>query len=70
VFVSFNETTCWVLDKAIITGVCVPIICRGTTKTCKKESLMCSASEEGCYCGRTPPSTAWRWLADEAAMSV
>ena len=55
----------------MIAGVCVPIMCtRGTTETCEKELLTCSA-REGCYCGgRTSPAAACRWLASEAAPPV
>jgi len=45
VFISFNKTIWWVFDRATIAGGCVPIMCRGTTKICDEESLMCSASE-------------------------
>ena len=69
-FISFNETTWWVFDRATIAGVCVLIICRGTTKTCKESSLTCSASEGYCCGGRTPPTTACRWLASWAAPPV
>jgi len=40
VFVSFNETTWWVFDKATIVGVCGPIICRGTAKTCEERHAL------------------------------
>jgi len=59
-----------VFDRATIAGVCVPIICRGMTKTYEEESLMCSANE-GCCCeGRTPPPAACRWLAGWAVPPV
>ena len=61
-FISFTETTWWVFDRATIAGVCVPIMCRETTKTCEEESLTCSTSEGYCYGGRTPPTIACRWL--------
>jgi len=45
-----------VFDKAMVAGVCVPIMCRGTTETCEEKSETCSASG-GCCCGRkTPPA--------------
>jgi len=70
VFVSFNETTWWVFERATIAGVCVLIMCRGTTETCEKESLTCS-EREGCCCGgRTPSATACRWLAGGALPPV
>ena len=45
-------------------------MCRGTTKTCEKESLMCSVSGGCCCGGRTPPTAACRWLAGWAAPLV
>jgi len=69
-FISFHETTWWVFDRAMIVGVCVPIMCRGTTETCEKESLMCSVSGGCCCGGRTPPTAACRWLAGWAAPLV
>jgi hypothetical protein len=69
-FISFNETTWWVFDRATITRVCVSIIYRGITQACEKESETCSASG-GYYCGgRTPPAATCRWLAGWAAPPV
>jgi hypothetical protein len=70
VFISFNETIWWVFDRATIARVCVPILCRGTTKICDEESLICYASEGCCCGGRTPPPAACRWLAGWAAPPV
>jgi len=53
--VSFNKTTWRLFDKATIAGVCVPIMCKGTTKTCEEESETCSASEGCCCGGKTQP---------------
>jgi hypothetical protein len=70
VFLSFNETTWWVFERGTITGVYMPIMCRGMEKTCDKESLTCSA-RVGCCCGgRTPPAVACRGLVGGAAPPV
>jgi hypothetical protein len=53
--VSFNETNWRFFDKATIAGVCVPIMCKGTTKTCEEESETCSVSGGYCCGGKTPP---------------
>ena len=69
-FVNFNETTWWVFDKETITGVCVPIRCRGKIEIYEEESKTCSASE-GCYCGgKRPPAATCRWLAGCVAPPV
>jgi hypothetical protein len=70
VFVSFNETTWWVFDKVTIVGVCVPIMCRETTKTCEQELETFSASGGCCCGGKTPLATTYRWLAGWAAPPV
>jgi hypothetical protein len=53
--VSFNETIWRLFDKAMIARVCVPIMCKGTTKTCEEESETCSVSRGYCCGGKTPP---------------
>jgi hypothetical protein len=70
VFISFNKTTWWVFERATIAGVFVPIMCRGTTETCEKKSLTCSAREDCCFGGRTPPAAAYRGLDGGAAPPV
>jgi hypothetical protein len=70
VFISFNEITWWVFDKATIAGVCVPIMCKKTVKTCKEESETCFASGGRCCGGKTPSTIACRWLAGWAAPPV
>jgi len=69
-FISFNETTWWVFNKAMIVGVCVPIIRRGRVETCENESETLSLSGGCCCGGRTPLATACRSLADWAAPLV
>ena len=69
-YISFNETTWWVFERATIARVCVLIMCKGTTETREKESLTCSTSEGYCCGGRTPPPEACRWLAGGAAPLV
>jgi hypothetical protein len=57
-------------DRATIVGVCVPIMCRGTSEACEKESKTCSASGGCCCRGRTPLAAACRGLAGWAAPPV
>jgi hypothetical protein len=62
-FISFNETIWWVFDKGTIAGVCVPIRCKGTIKTC--------SASGGCCCGgKTPAAATCRWLAGYATPPV
>jgi hypothetical protein len=54
-------------DRATIAGVCVPIMCKGTTEACEKELK----TSEGCCCsGRTPLAAFCRRLAGWAAPAV
>jgi len=52
-----------VLDKATIAGVDVPMICRGTIEIWEEEPFFYCVSGGGCWCGKTPSTTTYEWLA-------